>query len=138
MVTEAFKCRHTSKYRTATMDNTFLLSNECTIPTCLCQECRLRRKDHFTEMSLVYGKSDQSVFFRTLYIKFRMARHTMMLAYEGVVLRNGNRGQRSKSNSKCCQIRYLRGSLTLSTIAEFVMTDGMTLLEIYQIRDFQI
>ena len=52
MVTEAFICRHTSNYGTATMDNTFLLSNDCTIATCFCQECRFRRKYHFTEMSL--------------------------------------------------------------------------------------
>ena len=34
------------------VDNNFLLSNDCTIATCFCQECRLRRKDHFAEMSL--------------------------------------------------------------------------------------
>ena len=52
MVNEAFLCRHTSNYRIATMDNTSLLSNNCTIPTCFCQECRIKRKDHFAEMSL--------------------------------------------------------------------------------------
>ena len=143
MVNEAFLYKHTSNYCNATNHNTFLLSNDCVIPTCFCQNCRLRRKDQFAEMSLyrmynvlmlnrVCGKSDQSVFLRTLWIKLRTARHTMTLAYEGVVSRNGNRGQRSKSNLKCCQIRCLRGSLPLSTIAEFVTTDGMTLSEIYQ------
>ena len=52
MVTEAFLCRHTSNYRIATMDNTSLLSNNWTISTCFCQECRIKRKDHFAEMSL--------------------------------------------------------------------------------------
>ena len=140
MVNEAFLCRHTSNYRIATMDNTSLLSNNCTIPTCFCQECRIKRKDHFAEMSLYRMYTCINALSGVREIRSeRLFENTLNQIANGKAYHDAClRGQRSKINLKCCQIRCLRGSLPLSTIAEFVTTDGMTLSEIYQIRDFQI
>ena len=124
MVTEAFLCRHTSNYRIATMDNTSLLSNNCRIPTCFCQECRLRRKDHFAEMSLYRMYTCINALSGVREIRSeRLFENTLNQLANGkayddtlrarVISRNRNCGQRSRSNPKCCQTRCLRGSLTL-------------------------
>ena len=47
---------HTYKQLTS-----FLLWDDCTIPTCFCQECRLRRKDQFAKIG--FASSDVYLYY---------------------------------------------------------------------------